>query len=177
MLNSLRQTVRGIPVIGPGLRVVQEKLGLADFKNRFLRKSVGVIHVGANTGQERELYEQYGVHVIWIEPIPEVFETLKTNLQTYPRQTAFQYLVTDQDGVEYEFHVSNNAGAASSILELRLHNIWPEVSFEKTISLRSTTLESFLTRERVTLGDYISHGYSGIGVTRFKGGRADCAHV
>lgn len=41
------------------------------------RRGDGVVHVGANLGQERELYEHYGLNVLWVEPIPEVFEQLK----------------------------------------------------------------------------------------------------
>jgi len=34
----------------------------------FLQKVSGVVHIGANTGQERELYKKYGLRVIWVEP-------------------------------------------------------------------------------------------------------------
>ena len=79
-----------------------------------LRHVSGIIHVGANAGQERELYAQHDLDVIWVEPIPEVFATLHSNLKGFPRQRAFQYLVTDKDDQEYEFHVANN-----SVLRLR----------------------------------------------------------
>jgi FkbM family methyltransferase len=106
-------------------------------------------------GQEREIYEHYGLRVIWIEPIPEVFDTLLVNIKNHNNQMAFQNLITDQDDAEYTFHVSNNAGASSSILELKLHkDIWPEVAYEKIIKLRSTTLLSFLRRERINADEY-----------------------
>lgn len=114
-----------------------------------------MIHVGANSGQERILYEKYGLRVVWIEPIPEVFETLKARIKRYPRQSAFQGLITDQDDLEYAFHVANNDGESSSILELKLHkDIWPEVSYDRTIILRGTTLISLLTREGIEASDY-----------------------
>lgn len=114
-----------------------------------------MIHVGASTGQERDLYEKHGLRVIWIEPIPEVFETLRANIEGYTRQSAFQYLVTDQDNAEYMFHISNNNGWSSSILELKLHkDIWPDVSYERTITLQSTTLASLLERESVNARNY-----------------------
>ena len=55
------------------------KSALREDSDRFLKKVKGVIHVGANTGQEMELYAKYKLPVVWIEPIPEVFETLKQN--------------------------------------------------------------------------------------------------
>src|SRR5512142_1548427 len=50
----------------------------------FLRRVRGVVHVGANTGQERDTYEKFGLDVLWIEPIPDVFQQLKTYLDGYP---------------------------------------------------------------------------------------------
>jgi len=114
-----------------------------------------LIHVGANTGQERGLYRHHGLRAIWIEPIPEVFETLTANLRDCPGQTALRYLVTDRDDVEYAFHVSSNAALSSSILELKLHrDVWPEVAFTETIALRSVTLATLVDRERVDLAGY-----------------------
>ncbi|MDP4252890.1 MAG: FkbM family methyltransferase [Bacteroidota bacterium] len=118
--------------------------------NELLRKVKGVIHVGANTGQEIELYHKYRLSVVWIEPIPEVFETLENNLSGFPGQRAVKGLVTDQDHVEYQFHLASNNGASSSILELNLHkDIWPDVSFEKTIQLFSRSLPSLLRENNI----------------------------
>lgn len=75
--------------------------------DRLLRKVSGVIHVGGNSGQEKDLYERRGLRVIWIKPIPEVFELLEANIAGLSRQRALQYLVTDRDDVEYQFHVAN----------------------------------------------------------------------
>jgi FkbM family methyltransferase len=123
--------------------------------DRFLKKATGVIHVGANTGQEIQLYAKYGLPVIWIEPIPEVFETLKTNLIGIPKQLAIQGLVTDMDNTEYQFHIANNYGASSSILELNLHqDIWPQIKYEKTIKLQSNTLASLLKNNHINIAEY-----------------------
>jgi FkbM family methyltransferase len=121
-----------------------------DDPDAFLRLVRGVIHVGANAGQERDIYASHGLYVIWIEPISEVFDQLQKNLLTLPRQRAMQYLVSDEDGKEYEFHVANNGGASSSILELNLHrDIWPDVAFESTIRLRSVTLDALVERGEI----------------------------
>jgi FkbM family methyltransferase len=158
MLESLRHLVNSILAV-PGVRhtlhLVRNKLKPTDPSNKFLKRASGVIHIGASTGQERTLYAKYGLRVVWIEPIPEVFETLKINLTNYPRQTAFRSLVTDKDGVDYAFHVSTNGGMSSSILEMKLHReIWPNVVCDRTIPLKSTTHESLLYKERIALDDY-----------------------
>ncbi len=128
------------------------------FKNnpdKLLKKVKGVIHVGANTGQERELYAQYGLSVVWIEPIPEIFEKLLLNLMGFTGQMALKGLVTDQDDIEYQFHLASNNGASSSILDLNLHqDIWPEVGYEKSINLYSRKLSSLLNDNNINVSNY-----------------------
>lgn len=122
----------------------------------FLFKKIsGVIHVGANTGRERKKYEQYSLSVVWVEPIPEVFEQLKKNIIGYPNQKAFKYLLTDVDDQEIEFKISNNNGASSSILNFGLHTyIWPNIHYVKSIQLKSSTLTSLVQHEKIDLQKY-----------------------
>ena len=123
--------------------------------DRFLKKASGVIHVGANTGQEIKLYAEHGLPVVWIEPIPEVFIKLKANLMGFTKQIAVEGLVTDFDDMEYQFHLASNNGASSSILELNLHkDIWPDVSFEQTIKLYSRTLPTLLKANQIDPAGY-----------------------
>ena len=111
----------------------------------YLKEVTGVIHVGANSGQERELYEKYKLKVLWVEPLPDIFEQLCKNISSFPNQTAVNYLITDKDNVEYLFHVANNDGHSSSILELAKHyEIWPDVHCVSKITLRSVTLDHLL---------------------------------
>ena len=118
----------------------------------FLRKVRGVIHVGANSGQERLLYNELGLEVIWIEPVPAAFERLRANLEEFPKQRAYRYLITDEDDREYVFHISNNEAASSSILPIAKHKqMWPDVEYTDAITLTSSTLNTFVKRERVNL--------------------------
>jgi FkbM family methyltransferase len=99
--------------------------------------------------------DRYALLVIWIEPVPEVFETLKANLQNHPRQSAFQYVLADQNDAEYALYVSNTAGASSSILESKLHkDTWPEMSYDRTVTLRARTLASLVKKEHINACDY-----------------------
>ena len=134
----------------PRLKTIQFKNS-----NRFLPKLSGIIHVGANRGQERALYEKYKLDVIWIEPIPEVFLELKANLEPYPKQHAYQYLITDSNTKQYKFNIANNGGASSSILEFALHkDIWTNTTYERTITLQSLTLSAFIEKESINLQKY-----------------------
>ena len=123
--------------------------------DRFLSSVKGVIHVGANAGQEKENYQKRKIKVIWIEPIPHVFKALRANIQDAPDQKAYQYLITDVDNREYTFHIANNFGASSSILELADHKkIWPDVDFEQSIKLKSITLTRMVDREKINMENY-----------------------
>lgn len=140
-------------------KIVKRVLKIKDlFKPKphdFLRDVSGVVHVGANAGQESEFYSKFGLAVIWIEPIPEIYEQLKENIKAHKNQRAFKALITDIDNQEYEFHVANNNGASSSIYNLKHHrDIWPQVNYQKTVSLTSTTLTSLFKRESIDVSQY-----------------------
>jgi FkbM family methyltransferase len=123
--------------------------------DRFLRAARGVVHVGANSGQERVLYAELGLAVVWVEPLPDVFAELQTNIAGLPRQRALRCLVTDRDGADYEFHVANNRGESSSILDMKEHrDVWPKVGYVGSLELRSKTLTTLLADEGVDLAAY-----------------------
>jgi FkbM family methyltransferase len=124
-------------------------------RKSFLRKVSGLIHIGANVGQERSLYAIYNLRVAWIEPIPDVFEQLCENLRPFPKQQAYQYLIAGEDGRTHTLHIANNEGASSSILELRKHReMWPEIAYTGEIQMCGTTLSKFIEKENLRLADY-----------------------
>lgn len=122
---------------------------------RYLDRAKGVVHIGANTGQERDMYALCDLPVVWIEPIPEVFATLQRNIAPYSDQVAVQALVTDQDGQECRLNIASNGGGSSSILEFAQHrDIWPGVTFERSIMMRSVTLPSVFATQHLDPGAY-----------------------
>ena len=135
--------------------LLRTKSSLAGDPHHFLRDVAGVIHVGANSGQERDIYDAHGTRVIWIEPIPEVFAKLQANIAALPRQRAIEGLVSDTVGARHLFHVANNEGQSSSILPFKHHaDIWPHVRFTRTIELASDTLPSLLQRHSIDRRSY-----------------------
>lgn len=118
------------------------------FKDYWLRRLTNVVHVGANAGQEREKYATRDLGVLWIEPIPSVFEELKTNIKPYPKQIARRALVTDQSGKMVSLNLASNGGESSSIFELADHKkIWPDIRFTGRIDILSQTLDDLLSME------------------------------
>jgi len=115
----------------------------------------GVIHVGANVGQERTQYAALGLNVIWVEPIPAVFDELSKNISAFPKQRAYCSLLAAELGKEYTLHVANNGGASSSILDFSKHGeIWPDVHYVQDLKIVSTTLSSLIRQEEIDLRQY-----------------------
>jgi FkbM family methyltransferase len=118
----------------------------------FLKDVSGVIHVGANTGQERNYYASLGLNVLWIEPNPALFEVLRANISGFPAQRACRYLLAADDGTPYTLHISNNDGLSSSIFDLARHReIWPDIRFTHDIEVISTTLDRLVEVEQINL--------------------------
>lgn len=109
----------------------------------FLSNIQSLVHVGANDGQERDIYAALGLRVLWIEALPAVYDQLARNLEGYEDNEAVCALPLDVAGQVTRFNVASNGGASSSILDFGLHSeVWPWVKFESQIQLTSTTLDT-----------------------------------
>lgn len=114
-----------------------------------------MIHIGANAGQEREYYASLGLNVLWVEPIPNVFEVLRSNISSFPNQRACCYLLAAEHGAEYTLHIASNEGASSSIFAFAKHReIWPDVHFTHDIHVAATTLVRVIEVEKIDLRSY-----------------------
>lgn len=106
-------------------------------------KPNGVLHLGANIGEEAQAYHENGVgKVIWFEGNPELYETLNANISKYPGQGAYNHCVGDYDG-ETVLHISNNGSQSSSVLELGTHKTaHPEVYYVKDVLVKINRIDS-----------------------------------
>jgi FkbM family methyltransferase len=122
----------------------------------FLMNSEGVIHIGANVGQEKDHYKNLGVkRVVWIEADPEIFKILLTNIKKYRNNKAYNFLVTEKNNQKYTFNISNNAGNSSSIFELNQHKkIYPDVKYNKKIILIGKTLKEIIFKKKINLNHF-----------------------
>jgi len=114
---------------------------------RWKIKPEGVLHIGASEGQERGAYLINGIHrQIWIEAIPEVYETLKENLKTNPQAKAINACISDRDGEQVTFHIASNGGQSSSILDFDTHSqVHPDVKFVKDITLTTERIDTIFS--------------------------------
>ncbi len=111
----------------------------------------GILHVGANSGQEAETYHSNGVKkVVWIEALPDVYEKLLWNISKYPNQIGVKACVSDKDNETVTFHESNNEGQSSSFLELGTHKTaHPEVHYIKEHVMTTTRLDTLLDNSEI----------------------------
>ncbi|HBJ33704.1 MAG TPA: hypothetical protein DDZ51_02855 [Planctomycetaceae bacterium] len=126
--------------------------------DRFLRWASGVNHVGPDSDQEGQCYHRKGLDVAWIAPVTEVFRLLKTDILLCNDHHPIQALVTDRDEETCKFHFSNNR-ESSSILPLKDHrDLWPEVVYTQSITMRTTTWPTLLKKENINSSKYQAFG-------------------
>jgi len=119
---------------------------LIDFRQLFPRwniKPSGVLHIGANVGEEAPVYDQLGIKkVVWIEGNPDLCPRLEQNLAPYPGQKYYIQCIGDEDK-DTVLHISNNGSQSSSVLELGTHKIaHPEVHYVKDIPVSMRRIDS-----------------------------------
>ena len=121
-------------------------LPFEDLVSKYNMNITGIVHLGANTGQERDLYRDCcGCEVLWFEAIPSVFEQLRLNLLPYHNQVAIKGCLSDTDGEKVIFNISNNESQSSSILELGIHEtIHPEVHYIDHQIMTTTRFDTLL---------------------------------
>ena len=119
-------------------------------------KPTGVLHVGANTGQEAGAYYKNGIEKsIWIEAIPSIFEQLKNNISLYKNAIAFNECVSDVDGQVVEFKITNNNGESSSMLELGRHKeFYPQVCVIERISCVTKRIDTIILENKIDMSEY-----------------------
>lgn len=115
----------------------------------------GVLHLGANTGQEASTYYTLSIRtVIWVEAISELYSQLKKNIQPYPCNIALQACLSDVDGKEVTFHIANNGGQSSSFLEFGTHSQeHPSVRFVRDVKMLTVRVDTLMKDHDLEIGD------------------------
>lgn len=112
-----------------------------------------VIHVGAHKGEERLNYLRQNLTVFWIEANPNIQKDLAQNLKHIPNQYPLNALLSNSNGVQVNFHVTND-DAASSLLELgdtRLVDS-TQLTIVESLTLETVKLDSLIDEGKIKLG-------------------------
>jgi FkbM family methyltransferase len=108
-----------------------------------------LIHVGANSGQEFELYKHAGVDkAVYVEPSKEAFLLLQQRLsKARPRNVhvAVQAICMSESGKQVQLNISNRAGVASSTLGLgRVRQLHPRIEYVGVEEMHTTTVDAIV---------------------------------
>jgi FkbM family methyltransferase len=151
-------------VKSPNMRVITEQDHFHDLKNIFEHRElqhiakVGVLHVGADVGQEVTQYLEYGFKTITlIEANPECCEILFSKFGGDPRIKIFNYAICDRQGiVDFHIHTSRSGSTEpASILPMkRFKEIVKTLKTTKTISVPAITLDGLFQKHQLQFGAY-----------------------
>lgn len=113
----------------------------------------GILHLGAHYGQERLVYNRYcRGPIVLVEALPDVFAKLRANVSGYPRMLPLCACVSDVDGQDVTFHVADNEGMSSSMLEFGTHSTeHPDVHFTHDVTLKTIRVDSLLKAHGVEM--------------------------
>ena len=135
---------------------------LIDFRELFPKYNIkpkGVLHVGANVGEEAPIYLELGINrQVWIEANIEIFEKLFNNISSNRDALALCFAASDYDGIG-KLHISNNGSQSSSLLELGTHKIaHPDVYYISENNIEVKRIDSVLSHKKDFV--FINNGYN-----------------
>jgi FkbM family methyltransferase len=111
----------------------------------------GIIHLGAHDLEELPQYLNNGINknkIIWIEAMEQKVKLYNNNHKIY------NICVSDTDDEEVIFKITNN-GQSSSILDFGTHqNSYKEIVFIKYVPMKTTRMDTLITRENININDY-----------------------
>jgi FkbM family methyltransferase len=119
---------------------------------------IGIIHVGADVGQEVSHYFDYGFgKIILIEANPDSYRTLELKFGHHPNIRLFNCAICDKEGViDFHIHTSRSGSTEpASILPMkRFKKIVKTLHTPKTIKVSATTLDSLFDKNGVAPSEY-----------------------
>ena len=131
----------------------------------------GILHIGAHECEELHDYLNGGCpknKIIWIEGNPEIAKKMKIK---DPTLRIYNYLVSDKDNINTKLNITNNV-QSSSILDLGTHKKHhPEVHFNGSIELKTTTVNSIYNIENLnpTIANFLNIDIQGAELLALKG--------
>jgi FkbM family methyltransferase len=163
------------------MAVITEQDHHHDLQNIFdheeLRRipKTGVVHVGADVGQEVAQYFSYGFQsIVLIEANPDSYKILVSKFGANPNIRIFNYAVCDKEGM-IDFHIhtsrSGNTEPASILPMKRFKEIVKTLHTPKTIRIPAITLDALFEKHQIAHSDYnfLNVDIQGAELLAFKG--------
>ncbi len=154
-------------------------IALDGLVNKYRMKLSGVIHAGAHHAEEAKAYRQLGVKdVIWIEGNPDLKPTLERILNRFPGQVLEMGLLSETDGKEVTFNITNFDSMSSSILEFGTHTtVSPDTVFVDHKVLPTITMDTLLADYDLTQYNFLNLDLQGAELLALKGATKVLANI
>ena len=110
------------------------------------RTTSGVLHVGANIGQEFDDYRAAGLDLIaWVEADHDIAMQLEEKIAAEPNQIVLHGLCGARDGERVPFHVASNEGQSSSMFDFGWHaERYPSIVMNERRLLTTVRLDTLI---------------------------------
>lgn len=122
------------------------------------RELTSMFAIGTHKFEEKQLIDRLFPslkHIALFEPIPDHVTTLRMLEQKDSRIRVLPYAVGSSDGIA-AFHLTDNDGASSSLLELGLHKeLFPHVKEVATIEVQTKRLSSAIKDDHLKMPDFL----------------------
>jgi FkbM family methyltransferase len=119
---------------------------------------IGMIHIGADVGQEVPQYFEYGFkNIILIEANPDSYRILASRFGQHPNVRLFNFAICDKEGViDFHIHTSRSGSTEpASILPMkRFKEIVKTLHTPKTIQVPAITLDSLFETYSIARDEY-----------------------
>jgi len=128
------------------------RFNLADQLSKNSVSPKGVIHIGANKGQELKMYRRIGFKKkLFFEPLPDMFNLLKNRLKG-PDEDAYRFALSDKHGIN-KFYRTDNI-VSSSLLKPKDVIKHQNIKSFHSIEVVTLTLDEFFESTLIDPGDY-----------------------
>ena len=144
-------------------------LDLVSLKKEYDLNIKGVLHIGAHFGQEMNVYDNLEIkNVIFFEPLPHVFEVLKSNIGS--RATLYNTALGNMEGLVEMNVESANQGMSSSVLVPSLHTQqYPGIVFNQKMTVSINKLDNIMNSHNKEDFNFICIDVQGYELEVFKG--------
>jgi FkbM family methyltransferase len=135
----------------------------------FMRRSRGILHIGAHVGLEAEFYSKLGKPVLWIEANPEMMPMLYSNIARFEDQQALNMMISQEDS-EKEFFITSNEVSSSALPLSDFGRVAWGIEGSHSIKVNSRSLDSFTKEFPINFYDFWVIDVQGLELSVLKGG-------
>lgn len=137
---------------------------------RYRVRPIGVLHLGADSGQEARAYQRARWQPVWwVEARPDAAAVCQRNLRAMRGHHVICAAMGEHDGEQLQLHVASN-GQSSSLLELGTHAVeHPDVTYSGDLQVSTVSLDQ-LVAEHSVRADFVNVDLQGIELRVLRGG-------